>query len=153
MDDEALARALPGAWELVRWEISYSDGRAASFPYGPEATGLLLYTADGHMSAGISRAARPRFHSASTRHVSAERKCAAFDSHFHYQGRYRVSGGCVLHEVTQALNPDFPGSSQVRKAELDGDSLVLSAEEQLPGARAAVTRTHRLCWRRAQRGD
>lgn len=148
MDETALARALPGAWELVRWEISYSDGRPPTFPYGEQATGLLLYTADGHMSAGISRAARPRFGTASTRQVPPEQKCAAFDSHFHYQGRYRVADGCVVHEVTEALNPDFPGSAQVRKAELDGDSLLLSAEDLLPGTR--VARTHRLSWRRAR---
>src|SRR5512139_795140 len=125
MDDEALARALPGAWELLRWEILYSDGRPASFPYGAEATGLLLYTPDGWMSAAISGAARARFDAASTRHVPPGQKCAAFDSYFHYQGRYRTVGDVVVHEVTAALNPDFPGSEQRRHARLEGDELVL----------------------------
>lgn len=150
MDDETLARALPGAWKLERWEIRYSDGRPASLPFGEQATGLLLYTPEGFMSAGIARAARARFDSPSTRHVPAGRKCAAFDSYFHYQGRYRTGDGCVLHVVSESLNPDFPGSTQVRKAALDGDSLVLSAEDQLPGT--TVTREHRLCWRRAGGG-
>ena len=147
MDDETLARALPGAWTLERWEIRYADGRPPGFPFGEAATGLLLYTPDGWMSAGIARAARPRFDSPSARHVPAERKRAAFDSYFHYQGRYRIRDGCVLHEVSDSLNPDFPGSTQLRKAALDGDSLVLSAEDLLPGT--TVTREHRLCWRRA----
>jgi Lipocalin-like domain len=151
MDDGALAHALPGAWKLLRWEISYSDGRPSSFPYGEQAAGLLLYTPDGHMSAGISRAQRPRFDAASTRQVPPEQKCAAFDGYFHYQGRYRVAEGCVVHEVTQSLNPDFAGSSQVRKAELHGDSLLLSAEDELPGTH--VVRTHRLHWQRTARSD
>ena len=100
MDDETLAGVLPGAWELERWEIRYSDGRAPSLPFGEHATGLLLYTPQGFMSAGIARAARPRFDSPSTRHVPAGCKCDAFDSYFHYQGRYRTRDGCVLHEVS-----------------------------------------------------
>lgn len=148
MDDETLARALPGAWELERWEIRYSDARAPSLPFGDDAAGLLLYTPEGFMSAGITCAGRPRFDSPSTRHVAPERKCAAFDTYFHYQGRYRVAEGCVRHEVTQSLNPDFPGSTQVRKATLAGDSLVLSAEDQLPGT--TIRREHRLHWRRAR---
>ena len=51
MDDETLARALPGAWTLERWEIRYADGRPPGFPFGEAATGLLLYTPDGWMSA------------------------------------------------------------------------------------------------------
>jgi hypothetical protein len=142
----ALEDALHGAWGLVRWEIAYSDGRAPSYPYGKDAEGLLLYTPDGHMSAGVSRSARAPLSSASTRHAPMDEKCAAFDSYFHYQGRYRIEGDCVVHDVSHALNPNFPGTQQVRKAELHGGELELSATDELPGS--TVTRHHRLRWRR-----
>ena len=44
MNDTALRAALLGAWELVAWQIDYSDGRDCSWPFGPAARGLLLYT-------------------------------------------------------------------------------------------------------------
>ena len=49
---------LLGTWRLLRWEIAYSDGRPSSYPYGPDATGLIQYTHDGGMSACIARAGR-----------------------------------------------------------------------------------------------
>ena len=30
---------LQGSWQLVRWEITYDDGRAPSLPYGAGAGG------------------------------------------------------------------------------------------------------------------
>jgi len=137
---------LPGAWELICWEIGYSDQRPGSHPYGQDATGLLLYTRDGHMSAGVSMSGRAALSSASTRHAPMDEKCASFDSYFHYQGRYRIEGDCVVHDVTHALNPNFPGTQQVRKAALHDGELELSAQDQLPGS--TVTRHHRLRWRR-----
>ena len=146
MNDTALRTALLGAWELRAWMIEYSDGRDRSWPFEREASGLLLYTPEGLMSAGISRSGRARFGSASARHASAEQKSAAFDSYFHYQGRFRVEAGTVIHEVRESLNPDFPGTRQIRTIKLDGDSLVLSAQDLVPGS--SVLRSHLLHWRR-----
>ena len=36
---------LVGTWHLVRWDISYGDGRAPTLPFGATATGLILYHA------------------------------------------------------------------------------------------------------------
>lgn len=146
MNDSALRAMLLGAWELLAWVIEYSDSRDRSWPFGREASGLLLYTPEGLMSAGISRSGRAPFASASARHASAEQKSAAFDGYFHYQGRFRVEAGTVIHEVRESLNPDFSGTRQIRTIELDGDSLVLSAQDLVPGS--SVRRSHRLHWRR-----
>ena len=69
-------------------------------------------------------------------------KADAFASYFHYAGRYRVVDGDVIHYVTQSLNPNFPGSQQLRHAELDGQTLVLSGKDQV----GAVARFHSLVW-------
>jgi hypothetical protein len=135
-----------GAWELEEWRIGYGDGRAPTHPFGTKASGLLLYTADGFMSAGISRPVRPSLGGGSARHVDAATKCAAFDGYFHYQGRYAIEGSRVVHTVMQALNPDFVGTRQVREARLTGGVLELSAEDVLPGT--SITRHHQLRWRR-----
>jgi hypothetical protein len=144
---------LLGTWQLVRWDITYGDGRAPTLPYGEDATGLILYTADGHMSACIGRAGRPPLSSASVRSAPEAERLVAFESWFQYAGPYRLQrtaeGGLqVVHTVTHALNPNFVGTEQVRHVAFDAQgTLTLSASDQLPGA--AVLRHHRLRWRRA----
>lgn len=143
---------LLGSWRLERWEITYSDGRPSTLPFGPEATGLIVYTHDGHMSACIARAGRAALSGQSTRTVPAEEQLAAFESYFHYAGRYHTreheGRAQVVHEVGHALNPNFVGSRQVRDMTLEGaDRLTLSASDPLPG-KPGVMRHHRLIWRR-----
>jgi len=143
---------LVGTWQLVRWDIRYDDGRAPTLPYGEDATGLILYSADGWMNACISRARRPRLSSESVRSAPEAERLAAFESHFQYAGPYRlqtVDGQLqVVHQVTHALNPNFVGTAQVRNVDVDADGvLTLSASDTLPGS--SVARHHRLVWRKA----
>ena len=51
-------RALVGAWQLVSWTIEYPASGRVTQPFGPEPEGLLVYSADGHMSAAIQRPGR-----------------------------------------------------------------------------------------------
>ena len=60
-------QTLQGVWHLDRWEITYDNGRATTYPFGANATGLIHYTQDGGMSACIARADRPRLSSDSVR--------------------------------------------------------------------------------------
>ncbi|MBC7437019.1 MAG: lipocalin-like domain-containing protein [Bdellovibrionales bacterium] len=147
---------LLGTWHLVRWEIAYGDGRAASLPYGDKATGLIIYTADGTMSACIARGGRARLSSASVRSAPESERLAAFESYFQYAGPYaiRVKDGQqqVVHSVTHSLNPNFVGTEQVRNMTFDGNGgLTLSASDVLPGT--AVARHHRLIWSRTATGQ
>jgi hypothetical protein len=138
-----LARELLGSWHLTEWKTVMDDGRVLH-PYGADATGLLVYAQDGGMSACIARPNRPRWTTGNPRSAPEGERLAAFDSYFHYAGRWRLEdrGGVpfVIHSVTHALNPDFVGSEQVRQVDLQGDRLVLSARES--------NRLHSLAWRR-----
>jgi hypothetical protein len=137
---------LIGTWQLESWTIGYSDRDDFSYPYGEEPEGLLVYSNDGWMSASINRPGRePLPEDVSYRKLPDGVKAAAFSSYFHYAGRYRVVDGDVIHYVTQSLNPNFPGSEQLRHAELDGQTLVLSGKDQVGSA----TRFHSLVWHRA----
>ncbi|MBN7795611.1 lipocalin-like domain-containing protein [Parahaliea mediterranea] len=141
---------LTGAWQLESWSIGYSDRDELSTPFGEDPQGLLLYTADGWMSASICRADRDRFPAGqSPRTIDDGQKAAAYSSYFHYAGRYRVVDGDVIHYVSQSLNPNFPGSEQLRHAELDGHTLVLSGKDEMAG----VTRYHSLVWHRVSNGE
>jgi hypothetical protein len=142
---------LLGTWHLRRWEIAYSDGRAPTLPFGPDAEGLIQYTADGGMSACIARAGRPPLSSESMRKLPTAEAVAAFESYFQYAGRYtlRTHEGRpqVVHQVTMSLNPSFVGSEQVRDMHFDAEGrLTLSASDTLPGS--TVQRHHRLQWER-----
>ena len=136
-------RDLEGAWAYHRWRISYADGRVTE-PFGSDATGLLLYTADGRMSATIMAGGRKPFVAASPRDATVEERAAAFDGCFSYAGRWRLVAGRVEHRVTVALNPGLVGTRQWRDARLTGRRLVLSVEE----GEGASARRHELEWRR-----
>jgi hypothetical protein len=135
---------LEGTWHLVRWETERA-GRITQ-PFGPGATGMICYTADGHMSAAIAAAGRVDLTGGTPRTAPDNEKIAAHDSYFHYAGTFEiVPGPRVVHRVTQSLNPNFVGTEQIRTIHLDGDTLTLSADEALPDG---TTRHHRLIWRR-----
>ncbi|NCF17962.1 MAG: hypothetical protein GWP63_06940 [Haliea sp.] len=134
---------LVGSWQLESWTVGYSDRDDFTYPYGEDPHGLLLYTDDGWMSASIGRKERAPFpEDVAYRKIPDADKAEAFSSYFHYAGRYRVVDGDVIHYVTQSLNPNFPGSEQLRHAELDGQTLVLSGKDHV----GEVIRFHSLVW-------
>jgi hypothetical protein len=152
MDDLTPTR-LVGAWRYVRWDTTYDDGRV-THPYADGATGLILYTADGYMSASIMAPNRPLLTNLNPRKVDAVERAQAFDGYFSYAGRWRIENGRVIHDVEIALNPSFVGVVQAREPLFGVDreyvgTLSLSATEQTAQGR----RTHRILWRRASRAE
>ena len=142
---------LLGTWQLVRWEITYGDGRKPTLPFGDQATGLIQYTHDGSMNACIARAGRARLSSDSVRSAPQAERLSAFETYFQYAGPYEILGEPghqqVVHTVTHSLNPNFVGTQQVRTMEFAPDgNLTLSASDMVPGT--AVARHHRLIWSR-----
>jgi hypothetical protein len=95
----------------------------------------------------MQRRDRPRLSRADPHAVSDAEKAAAFATYLHYSGLWSVADGNVVHDVRHAMNPNLIGTRQIRSIALDGDSLELSAVEQLetPG----TSRRHRILWRRA----
>jgi hypothetical protein len=134
---------LIGRWDYLRWEILYPDG-SITYPFGDAASGTLLHTADGGMSANVMAGARPLLSTANPRAASGPERARAFDGYFGYAGRWYLEEGQVAHEVTVALNPALVGSVQWRRPTLRGRTLTLSVEEPV----ADGLRVHRLVWRR-----
>jgi hypothetical protein len=137
-------KRLVGAWQLAGWLTTYEDGSVTE-PLGRGAIGLLVYTADGWMSAAMMAAGRPRLSRGNPRTAPESERAAAFDTFFGYCCRWRIVGQTVEHHVTISLNPALVGTVQVRKIQMRGRTLTLSAEEPVPGG----LRVHRLRWRRA----
>ena len=135
---------LVGAWRLRRFEATTAD-EEPTYPLGENATGYLIYTADGHMSATLMRAERMPFGSDDIRAGTAEERVRAYEDFIAYAGRYEVREGAVVHHVELALFPNWIGSEQLRYVELDGDTLTITTP---PVGRYAKSR---LIWERARR--
>jgi hypothetical protein len=142
---------LVGAYRLVSFEITYSDGREPSYPFGRDGRGQLIYSAEGQMSAVLTRAERePIAVSRLENYMRADdaAKAAAFDSYLSYCGTWELDGEEVTHHVEMAMVPDIVGASQVREVTLVGDTLTLSYEVE---AKSGVTRFYELVWERVFR--
>lgn len=132
-----------GAWKLVSWEITQSDG-TVFYPYGKDAIGYLIYTADGHMSAEIMNPDRqqsdPGFplEIATAQTLSHSDRVQAYSTYLSYCGTYTVEGNTVTHHVKAGLIPSWTGSEQVRPFRFDQSFLIIGAGNQkLVWARAS----------------
>jgi hypothetical protein len=130
--------ALIGAWRLVAMEYRYPDGRLR-YPYGREAVGYIIYTADGRMSATLMAGGRAPFGAEYGRGKGRETKAAAFETYLSYAGRYEFPGDRVIHHVEVALIPDWVGTTLTRLAQFEGDRLTLSTEADPRGRLTVIT--------------
>jgi hypothetical protein len=137
---------LLGGWRLVRWSIEYGAGRDPDTPFGETAGGLLLYGADGWMTATMHEHPRTPLSHPSARLASIESRAAATAEYLTYGGRWRIDGTAVIHEIAFALNPVLIGTTQRREAELRDGLLHLVAKETIGGRE----RLHRIVWRRQE---
>lgn len=104
-----------GTWKLVDFRLTASDG-AVTRPYGDGAKGLLIYTADGFMSAATAfpdgkGGMRPLF----------------------YSGPFDALEDRNIHHIELSDDPALVGSDQVRLVSFEGDRLVLTASPSIAG--------------------
>jgi hypothetical protein len=129
-------RQFVGAWRLVSWEIREPDG-TVWYPFGKDAIGYLLYTADGHMAAEIMdsdrRQSDPNFprEAASAQTLPEEDRARAYDTYLSYCGTYTVEADRVVHHVKAGLIPSWTGTDQVRPCRFEGGRLVIGVGHQV----------------------
>ena len=119
-----------------------------TYPHGPDALGLIVYTPDGYMSAQIMTRNRPCYDRPAARGDTAQESAAAATGYLAYSGRYSVdnSTGDIHHHVMVSLLPNWLGHTQIRHSQLDSEQLTLSANTSLPNG---STMTSTLVWARA----
>ncbi|BBZ31659.1 lipocalin-like domain-containing protein [Mycolicibacterium confluentis] len=103
--------ALLGGWALESFHATDDGGTRE--PLGRRPRGLILYTADGCMSAQLAPG-------------DGESDIGQYIA---YGGRFHVdeAAGTVRHDVVMSTMPELLLSPQVRHARIDGDTLTLSA--------------------------
>ncbi len=136
---------LIGSWLLVEWRIDYPHGRASTWPFGEDAVGLIVYGADGWMTATMSRRRRTALSAVSALQADEPSKARAFQEYLTYAGRWSIVGKRIAHDVEMALNPALIGTRQWREAALEDARLVLGANESIG---SGLLRWHRIVWRR-----
>jgi hypothetical protein len=140
------AEDLVGAWrELGRDFVSGDGSVKAHVP----RTSQIMYTPDGFMGVVNTPAKRTRVSEGSNPMsldgIAAAERAQAAEGVVAYTGRYEVKGDLVHHTIYSALNPNLPGTTQLRRATLNGDDLTLST---LPDAKGNY---FRIRWRRASK--
>lgn len=130
--------SLIGTWKLSLVEARYEDS-PVRYPWGHNAKGLLIYTQDGHMSAVIMGADRPRFLVSDMLGGSVEEQAQAAKTYMSCCGTYEIQGDKVIHHVEASLFPNWVGQDQVRFIDkLTKDQLVLRTEPQLAGGKVGM---------------
>ena len=106
--------SLVGSWRLASFVVSDDKGAERQY-WDDRATGLIIYTADGRVSAQLYDARRPRIGTVWDR-ADPSAAQAAFVGMASYYGRYRVdaSRGTVTHTIEGAMSPDWIGTDLVR---------------------------------------
>ncbi|MEZ5499575.1 MAG: lipocalin-like domain-containing protein [Steroidobacteraceae bacterium] len=140
------AARIIGAWLLEDWQILTAEEAPTTRPFGDEPLGLLLYSADGWMSAQINSRSRSAWSHGSARRATAESKLPALDECMCYSGRWWLEGSTIVHSIRQSLNPVLIGSRQVRQPQFDGDRMRLTALEEIGGR----SRKHEILWVRSK---
>lgn len=117
-----------GTWHLLDFVVTASDGRAPRRPMGEDPHGLIIYGADGWMSAVLSRRDRASLGKGSMerahRAPSASR-AEAFNSYLSYAGRWRLDGAEVVHTLVMSMIPDIVGTEQRRTVDLQPDGTLV----------------------------
>jgi hypothetical protein len=140
---------LVGTWQLRRW-VAIADDGSESLPMGDAPDGLLVYSGDGTMIVLMAQANRARIASDDVTGGSESERADAFTSFMAYGGPFEVEAGVVSHHVAMSQFPNWVGTIQRRRFELDAAArrLILTSPPVTVGG---ATRIQRLTWERVTR--
>ncbi|HEY7126638.1 MAG TPA: lipocalin-like domain-containing protein [Ktedonobacterales bacterium] len=135
-----------GTWRLVSVESRTADGRVR-YPYGRDAQGYIIYSAEGTMCVAFMAAHRPRFANANdAAEGTPEELAAAGKLYVSYAGPYEIQDdGTIHHHVEVSFFPNWIGSVQERLYTFEGNRLTLSTR---PVLIRGLERSSHLVWER-----
>jgi len=145
----SLRERLVGSWRLISYEVRDTDGELVGYPLGEDATGSLIYTADGLMSVQVMRPDRPLYRAGGIGDGTDAESAAAARGYVAYAGPYRVEGdSVVVHEPEVSLFPNWVHATVVREVVLAEPRLELTTPKPLPFGGQELTAV--LLWERVK---
>jgi hypothetical protein len=121
--DEATVPMVAGAWRLRAWRRFTGD--QITYPFGEDATGILIYAADGNMAVQMTAAHRPTLPTNDALGGSVQQRAAAYSTCLAYYGTWEVHDDTIIHHVEASLFPNWSGTAQIRPFTCDGQVLIL----------------------------
>jgi hypothetical protein len=149
----SLRERLIGAWKLVSYRELPVDGSDPFEPLGHEPRGIIMYTADGYMSAQLAKPDRPTFASGDWFAGTAEDYQSEASSYIAYSGPFQVDEDkqTLTHSMFVSLFPNWTGQTQPRRVKLEGDTLHLGTDSPIQSSGRTVN--SELTWRRAEANE
>jgi hypothetical protein len=134
---------LVGVWKVIAFQAETKDGRLRNM-YGDSPTGLIVYAANGYMSAQAVQADLPKCGTTDRRMCPDREARLAYDGYMGYWGRFEVneSERMIVHVVEGASLPDMIGIRLKRFYTLADSRLVIrTPPQQVKGEEVVVVVT------------
>lgn len=130
---------LNGSWRLVSFEQVLHSGQESK-PLGESPSGLLLYQADGQMSAQLSVTNPIRFANDDPELATADEAVTAWRTFFSYFGFFgvRLEEKIVVHHVEGCSFPNWIGTEQIRHFRFDGRARLILETPSSSGRLTAI---------------
>ena len=137
---------LVGTWNMISMTAYDASGKPNDLPFGPGASGTLIYTADGHVMTLISHGGRKPLSNGDRITAPEPERAEAFATFFGYSGTYSIKGDTAVHRAEIASVPNWVGTDMVRTINCADDQLELSTPPILANGAARFT----VRWKRAR---
>jgi len=126
---KSFKETLIGAWKLVEYSMEDKENPGEKFyPLGEDATGFIVYTPDGYMSAQMMAAGRPEYAGGRLHTGTLQEMAAAAKGYLAYSGPYEVEEEThtLYHHMAVSMNPTWLGQTQKRFVKLEGDTITIT---------------------------
>jgi hypothetical protein len=131
-----------GTWKLISWYFKHENGEV-NYPFGEDAIGYLIYTANSYMSVHIMSANRPMYVDSNS--PTPEEILAIADTCLTYCGKYEILADKIIHYPEVSTEPTMVGVAQERFFEIRDNTILLSTP---PFEMNGVQTTSHLVWQR-----
>ena len=138
------AAAFVGTWTFVSEVDRHADGTEAHLTPAAGYDGLLVYTANGYVTAQMY----PRGRTWTATSVTPEELKTTFDLSASYFGTYEINAaaGEITHHIIAALDPSGANWDDKKGFTLSGDRLVLKGSWEVRGE----TIRYEVTWQRVR---
>ena len=127
-----------GTWKIISWTYQDEDGKTVNY-FGNEPSGMLTFTASGHINVQMMIEDRKNFKSEILSEAAPDEIVHAFQTYFGYYGTYEeIEPGVIVNTVEGCLMPNWLGNEEIRYARLEKGYLYLSAPPVKVGEKEVI---------------